>query len=245
MELNALDSGLLQAPRHIAIIMDGNGRWARKRGLPRTVGHRYGADAVQRTVEAAAEMKLQYLTLFAFSSENWQRPKDEVTELMGLLKKYLKKELQGLIDNNIRFRVIGDKDRFANDIVTLIEQTEEQTKANTGLNFNVALGYGARQEMINAARVLANEVKLGIRSIESIDGETFSSNLLTTGIPDPDMIIRTSGEQRLSNFMLWQAAYAELYFIDKFWPDFGKQDLMAAVEEFKQRERRYGVKVCS
>jgi undecaprenyl diphosphate synthase len=232
-------------PRHVAIIMDGNGRWAAARGLPRAQGHRRGADAVRRTVEAAAELGIEYLTLFGFSSENWNRPAEEVSDLMGLLRRYLQSEIAELHKEGVRLRVIGDRRRLAPDIVRLIEDAEARTAGNTRINVTVALSYGGRQEIAAAARQLAADVAEGRLSAEGIDEQAFSTRLLTYGLPDPDLLIRTSGEQRISNFLLWQCAYSELVFSSTYWPDFGKDDLEAALRDFQNRERRYGSAVSS
>lgn len=232
-------------PRHVAIIMDGNGRWAAERGLPRTQGHRRGAEAVRRAVEAAVELGIEYLTLFGFSSENWNRPASEVTDLMGLLRRYLQSEIAELHREGVRLRVIGDRRRLAADIVRLIEDAEARTAGNTRINLTVALSYGGRQEIAAAAQRLAAEVAEGRLSAEEIDEQAFSTRLLTYGLPDPDLLIRTSGEQRISNFLLWQCAYSELVFSDTYWPDFGKDDLEAALRDFQNRERRYGSAVSS
>jgi len=220
--------------------MDGNGRWARGRGLPRAEGHRRGAEAVRRTVRGAAELGIRYLTLYGFSSENWKRPIAEVDDLMGLLRLYLRSEIADLHKNNVQIRVIGDRARLAPDIVALIEQAEQQIRDNTRLTLTVALSYGGRDEITRAARRLAEEVAAGRLAPADIDEETFAARLATTGIPDPDVIIRTSGEQRISNFLLWQSAYSELVFVDTLWPDFDRSALERAIEEFHLRERRYG-----
>ena len=227
-------------PRHIAIIMDGNGRWARARGLPRIAGHRGGAEAVRRTVAAAGELGIPYLTLFGFSSENWKRPADEVDDLMGLLRHYLRGEVAELHRNNVRVRVIGDRDRLAPDIVSLIDNTESLTAGNTGLKLSVALSYGGRAEIAGAARRIAEAALAGRLNPGQVDEAVFARYLLTADMPDPDLVIRTSGEQRLSNFLLWQTAYSEFVFIDTLWPDFTKTDLERALCEFHGRERRYG-----
>jgi undecaprenyl diphosphate synthase len=227
-------------PAHVAIIMDGNGRWARARGLPRVAGHKRGADAVRRTIRAAAEIGIRYLTLFGFSSENWKRPADEVNDLMGLLRHYLRAELAELHQNGVRIRVIGDRSRLAPDIVSLIENAETTTAANSGLTLIVALSYGARAEIAMAVRSLARRLAAGEIAPSDIDEDAVAASLWTQAIPDPDLIIRSSGEKRLSNFLLWQSAYSELVFVDTLWPDFGKDDLVAAIHEFHRRERRYG-----
>ncbi|RAU22565.1 di-trans,poly-cis-decaprenylcistransferase [Paramagnetospirillum kuznetsovii] len=227
-------------PAHIAIIMDGNGRWAKARGLPRTAGHKRGAESVRRTVEAAREMGVSYLTLYGFSSENWKRPAGEVTDLMGLLRLYLRNEVNHLHKNGIRLKVIGDRERLGPDIVRLIEDAEAKTAANSALTLVLALSYGGRQEMVEAARRVAADVAAGRLSPDAIDEDVVGSRLFTAGIPDPDLIIRTSGEKRISNFLLWQGAYAELVFIETLWPEFGRAELESAIQEFHGRDRRYG-----
>lgn len=230
-------------PAHVAIIMDGNGRWARARGLPRAVGHQRGAEAVRRTVRGAGELGISYLTLFGFSSENWKRSPTEIDDLMGLLRYYLRSEITELDKNGVRLRVIGDSERLAADIVHLIQDAENRTRNNRRLNLTMALSYGGRSEIALAARRIAQAVAAGRLTIDDIDEATFARHLLTVGIPDPDLIIRTSGEQRVSNFLLWQSAYAELVFLDRLWPDFSKEDLENAVDEFNRRDRRYGAAV--
>jgi undecaprenyl diphosphate synthase len=227
-------------PNHVAIIMDGNGRWAKARGLPRVAGHRRGADAVRRVVRGAGELGIPVLTLFAFSTENWTRPADEVNDLMGLLRHYLRNELDELHRNGARLRVIGNRDGLASDIVRDISDAEDLTRANSRIDVNICINYGARAEILQAIRSLARQVEAGELSSDRIDEDRFESALLTSGVPDPDLLIRTSGEQRISNFMLWQCAYAELVFVDTLWPDFGKEHLEQAVAEFRRRERRYG-----
>jgi len=227
-------------PTHVAIIMDGNGRWARARALPRTAGHRRGAEAVRKTVRGAAELGVGYLTLYGFSSENWKRPASEVDDLMTLLRFYLRSEIAELHKNGVKLKVIGERQRLAPDIVSLIEQAEAQTAANTRLVLTVALSYGGRTEIVVAARRLAEEVAAGRLDPADIDDRAFEQHLTTSGVPDPDLIIRTSGEQRLSNFLLWQSAYSELIFVDTLWPDFDKEELQRTIQEFHRRERRYG-----
>jgi undecaprenyl diphosphate synthase len=222
--------------------MDGNGRWARAHGMPRTLGHRQGAEAVRRTIEAAGEAGISYLTLFGFSSENWQRPADEVRDLMGLLRRYLRSELAEIRKNGIRLRFVGDLTRLPPDIVATIREAEDLTDAGSGLNLTIALSYGGRQEIVSAARRLAERAAAGEIDPAAIDEQLFERELLTLGLPDPDLMIRTSGEQRISNFLLWQSAYSELVFVDKYWPDFGKEDLEAAIEEYARRDRRYGAR---
>ncbi|NQV44733.1 MAG: isoprenyl transferase [Rhodospirillales bacterium] len=227
-------------PVHVAIIMDGNGRWARARGLPRIEGHRRSAEAVRRTIRAAAEAGISYLTLFGFSSENWKRPLEEISDLMGLLRYYLGKEVAELHKNGVRFKVIGDRSRLDPDIVTMIVDAERHTANNTGLTFILALSYGARAELVSAVRSLASDVQQGTLSLDDIDEETVSQHLFTKDIPDPDLLIRTSGERRISNFLLWQLAYAEFVFMDVLWPDFDASHLQDAVADFCSRERRFG-----
>jgi len=232
-------------PAHVAIIMDGNGRWATSRGLPRIAGHRRGAEAVRRTVTAAGELGISYLTLFGFSSENWKRPLAEIDDLMGLLRHYLRGEIAELHRNNVRLRIIGQRARLAPDIVTLIEKSESLTRDNSGLNLTVALSYGGRAEIAAAARAIAARAAAGTLRVDEIDEACVTEHLLTAGIPDPDLVIRTSGEQRISNFLLWQAAYAEFIFTDALWPDFARSDLEKALQDFHGRDRRYGASVGS
>jgi len=229
-------------PLHVGIIMDGNGRWATARGLPRSLGHKAGAEAARRVIEAAARAGVGWLTLFAFSSENWQRPPDEVRDLTGLMRLYLKSEVGTLVREGVRLRVIGDRERFGPDTVRAITAAEAATAAGTRLNLNVALSYGARAEILAAAREAARRAAAGLLDPESLDEATFGRMLATAGMPDPDLIIRTSGEQRLSNFLLWQAAYAEFVFQDVLWPDYGPAHFGAAMEEYARRERRYGAR---
>jgi len=227
-------------PVHVAIIMDGNGRWAAGRGLPRTEGHRRGAESVRAVIKAASCAGIGYLTLFGFSSENWKRPSGEVMDLMGLLRLYLRKELAELHKQGVRFRVIGDRSRLAQDIQDLIETAENRTRDNVGLNFVLALSYGGRAEIVDTARALAEKVKNGDLDPADIDEQLFASSLETADIPDPDLLIRTSGEQRISNFLLWQTAYTEFVFTDTLWPDFRADEFEAALSVFRARERRYG-----
>ena len=223
-------------PRHIAIIMDGNGRWAAARHLPRVEGHRAGIDAVRDTVETSARMGIPVLTLYAFSVENWKRPDTEVSALMGLLKHYLRAELKSLLRNNIRFKVIGQPDRLSRDIREELQSAEARTAANTGMQFNIALSYGGRAEIVDAARRAIRERV----EADALDEATFASFLYTAGQPDPDLLIRTSGELRVSNFLLWQIAYAEIWVTEELWPDFRARHLLEAVLEFQKRDRRYG-----
>jgi undecaprenyl diphosphate synthase len=227
-------------PRHVAIIMDGNGRWAQARGLPRVAGHRQGADAVRRTLIAAGELGIPYLTLFGFSSENWKRPRDEVDSLMGLLRHYLRSEIAELHRNGVRLRVIGELGRLAADIATMIRNAEAVTRDNDRMNLTIALSYGGRAEIVAAARAIAAEVMEGRLALERIDEAAVGRHLFTSELPEPDLLIRTSGEQRISNFLLWQCAYAELVFTKTLWPDFGRTDLEQAVADYGGRERRYG-----
>jgi len=232
-------------PGHIAIIMDGNGRWAKARGLPKIAGHRRGAEAARRAVIAAAELGVPYLTLFGFSSENWKRPSSEIQDLMGLLRYYLRGEIAELHRNGVRLKVIGDFSKLDPDIITLIEHAEAITRDNNRITLTMALSYGGRAEIIAAVRAIAQQVTSGNLAAETIDDERFARHLFTAELPDPDLLIRTSGEQRLSNFLLWQAAYAELVFTKTLWPDFSKGDLQQAIDEFCGRERRYGASVGS
>lgn len=227
-------------PTHVAIIMDGNGRWAAAHGKARSAGHRAGAEAVRRSVEAAAELDVKYLTLFSFSSENWKRPASEIADLMGLLRLYLNREIESMSEKGVRLKVIGDRQRLAADIVKTIEDAERRTAGNTRLTLVLAISYGGRDEITSAARSLAVDVAEGRLKPADIDERIFENALFTKDIPDPDLLIRTSGEQRISNFLLWQLAYAEFVFIDKHWPDFGADDMAAAIKEFGRRERRFG-----
>jgi len=229
-------------PRHVAIIMDGNGRWAAAKGLPRVAGHRAGVQAVRRAIETAAELGVQWLTLYAFSSENWRRPLSEVMDLTGLLRHFLKSEIAELKAEGVRLRFIGDRARFERDIQFDLGAAERDTAGNTRLNLVIALSYGARAEIASAARAVAEAVRAGTLDPAEIDEARFEAFLSTQGIPDPDLIIRTSGEQRLSNFLLWQCAYAELVFLDVLWPDFGPAQFADALAEFARRERRFGAR---
>lgn len=227
-------------PIHVAIIMDGNGRWAKARRLPRVAGHRKGAESVRTAVQSCVDLGISYLTLYGFSLENWKRPEKEIIDLMGLLRLYLREEVDELDEEGVRLRFIGDRQKLAPDIVALIEESEARTRYNTALNLTIALSYGGRQEIACAARRLARDVASGKVDAESIDDLVLTRYLFTAEIPDPDLVIRTSGEQRMSNFLLWQSAYAELVFTDTLWPDFGRDDLEDAIQEFQGRERRYG-----
>jgi undecaprenyl diphosphate synthase len=243
-ELRAGDAvnGGTVCPTHVAIIMDGNGRWAASRHLPKIAGHREGARAVRRAIRAAIESGVSWLTIYAFSSENWRRPQGEVRDLTGLLRQYLKSEIAELKSNGVRLRFIGDRTRFDADIQGDLTCAERDTAANATLNLTVALSYGARAEIVTAVRAVAEAVRDGKLDAARIDEAAFAGALATTGIPDPDLIIRTSGEQRLSNFLLWQAAYAELVFLDVLWPDFGPDHFAAALSEYARRERRFGAR---
>jgi len=227
-------------PEHIAIIMDGNGRWAKARGLPRSAGHRAGVEALQRTVRAVGDRGIGWLTVYAFSSENWSRPKTEVKDLMGLLKLFIRRDLAELHRNGVRVRVIGERTGLQADIADLLREAETLTALNRGMTLVIAFNYGSRDEIVRAARVAAEAVRRGEMTPGEITEALLASHLDTAGIPDPDLVIRTSGEQRLSNFLLWQAAYAELVFTPRYWPDFGPDDLDAALETFDARERRFG-----
>jgi undecaprenyl diphosphate synthase len=231
---------LARIPEHVAIIMDGNGRWAQQRGLPRTMGHRKGVEAVREAVRTARGVGISFLTLFAFSSENWSRPEPEVTDLMGLLKAFIRRDLAELHSENVRIRVIGSRENLRGDILPLLIEAEETTRLNTGLTLVIAFNYGARDEIARAARKLAARVMAGDIAIGQIDAVALDRELDTSGIPDPDLVIRTSGEQRMSNFLLWQAAYAELVFVPEFWPDFTGDVFHAALETYGRRDRRFG-----
>jgi undecaprenyl diphosphate synthase len=227
-------------PRHVAIIMDGNGRWAKARGLPRNLGHRQGVDTVRDIVRASRDFGIEYLTLYAFSTENWKRPAAEVAGLMDLLRLFIRRELDELHRNGVRIRMIGDRSRLAADIVPMIEEAEARTQDNQRLTLVLALSYGGQDEIVRATQRIAAAVAAGQIKPEQIDRALIEQNLYTAGIPDPDLVIRTSGEQRLSNFLIWQAAYSEIVFVEKLWPDFGADDLKAAIAEFHGRERRFG-----
>jgi undecaprenyl diphosphate synthase len=229
-------------PRHVAIIMDGNGRWAASRHLPRVAGHREGARALRRTIEAAMRHGVAWLTIYAFSSENWRRPAGEVLDLTGLLRQYLRTEIAELAANGVRMRFIGDRDRFDAGIQKDLAQAERETVGNVKLNLTVALSYGSRAEILAAARGMLDAVEAGQLDPAALTEDVFARFLSTDGMPDPDLIIRTSGEQRLSNFLLWQAAYAELVFLDVLWPDFDANHFAAALADFARRERRFGVR---
>jgi undecaprenyl diphosphate synthase len=228
------------APRHVAIIMDGNGRWAAERGLPRGEGHRRGVEALRRTVRACGDLGIGYLTIFSFSSENWTRPAKEISDLMGLLRRFIRHDLADLHASNVRVRVIGERQGLDPEIGRLLEEAEELTVANTGLTLIVAFNYGGRQEIARAARHVAEEVAAGRLQPHAITAEVLGRFFDAPEVPDPDLLIRTSGEQRLSNFLLWQAAYSELVFLPIYWPDFDRQALERAIDEYRRRERRFG-----
>ncbi|OJU02899.1 MAG: di-trans,poly-cis-decaprenylcistransferase [Rhizobium sp. 63-7] len=234
------DHHLSAVPEHVAIIMDGNGRWAKKRGLPRTMGHRKGVESVRDIVRAAGDVHVKYLTLFAFSSENWRRPESEITDLMGLLRTFIRRDLADLHRENVRIRIIGDRENLRGDLLPLLLEAEETTRANTALTLVIAFNYGSRDEIARVAARLAADVAAGRMRPEDIDAEAINARLDTAGIPDPDLIIRTSGEERLSNFLLWQAAYSELMFVPEYWPDFNRDLFFKALEKYAARDRRFG-----
>jgi undecaprenyl diphosphate synthase len=228
------------APRHVAIIMDGNGRWAAARGLPRVEGHRRGVEALRRTVRAAGELGVRILTIFSFSAENWARPPTEISELMGLLRRFIRHDLAELHRSGVRVRIIGEREGLAPDILRLLEEAEQLTRENEKLVLVVAFNYGARQELARAARRIAEAVQKGVLRSQEVTAESLANFLDAPDLPDPDLIIRTSGEQRLSNFLLWQAAYSELIFLPIYWPDFDRAALEKALAEYRSRERRFG-----
>lgn len=235
-----VDLSNLKIPNHVAIILDGNGRWAKKRLMPRNYGHMQGAKTVEQICEDADSIGIKYLTVYAFSTENWNRSQDEVDALMKLLRNYLKDCIKRADNNNMRVRVIGEKSRLNDDIRSKIEELEECSKNNTGLNFTIALNYGSRDEIARAVKKMAKDVEDGKIGSDDVDESLISEYLDTKGIPDPDLLIRTSGEERLSNFLLWQLAYTEFYFTDVLWPDFNKNELVKAVEKYSSRDRRFG-----
>ena len=228
------------APRHVAIIMDGNGRWAKERNLPRAMGHRQGVEAVRRAVRASIDIGIEYLTVYSFSSENWSRPLEEINDLMGLMKRFIRRDLAELHQAGVKIRVIGERTNVDPDLMTLIDEAVELTRENTKLTLVIAFNYGARGEIAKAARALAERVKAGQLEPEGITPEALGAALDTRGIPDPDLLIRTSGEMRLSNFLLWQTAYTEFVFLDTYWPDFDRATLEAAISQYRARERRFG-----
>jgi undecaprenyl diphosphate synthase len=225
---------------HVAIIMDGNGRWAAERGLPRAEGHRQGVESVRRTVQAAMELGVTHLTLFSFSSENWSRPRQEINDLFGLLRRFVRRDLAELHKNGVKIRVIGARTGLEDDILRMLDDAIELTKDNTALNLTIAFNYGSRDEIARAAQRIAEDVEAGVLAATEITPERFTTYLDTADLPDPDLLIRTSGELRLSNFLLWQLAYAEFVFVDAYWPDFSKEILEAAIAEYQRRSRRFG-----
>ncbi len=230
----------LKIPQSVAIIMDGNGRWAKKRHMPRTYGHKVGADVLEQILEDADNIGIKYLTVYAFSTENWARPLEEVKVIMNLFRDYLNNSVDKCNKNNVRCKIIGERSRLAPDIVEAIINLEEKTKQNTGITFVIAINYGSRDEIIRSAKKIAIDAKEGKINPDDITEESFSSFLDTKDIPDPDLLIRTSGEERLSNFLMWQLAYTEFYFTDVAWPDFNKEELLKAIEKYSNRDRRYG-----
>jgi len=231
-------------PRHIAIIMDGNGRWAKEKGLPRAFGHREGAKRVREIVKYASDLGIEVVTLFAFSAENWSRPKKEIDIIMRLLDHFLERQVKELDENNARLKIIGRDDVLPSYLRKKIKSAEKKTSGNTGTLMVLALNYGARQEIVDAVKSFASSVLAGKTTIEELDTEAFNRYLYTAGLPDPDLLIRTSGEMRISNFLLWQLSYAELYFPKKYWPDFKQKDLEEAIQEYQKRERRFGKLKC-
>jgi undecaprenyl diphosphate synthase len=240
MSQNPIPISAFAMPRHVAIIMDGNGRWASARGLPRGEGHRRGVEALRKTVRAAGEMGIRFLTIFSFSAENWSRPPSEIRDLMGLLRRFIRNDMAELHQNGVKVRVIGERGDLDPDIRRMLEEAEELTKDNTGLTLVVAFNYGARQEIARAAARIAAMIKDGSLDPSAIIADLVGQNLDAPDLPDPDLIIRTSGEQRLSNFLLWQAAYSELVFVPTYWPDFDRAALEGAIAEYHRRERRFG-----
>jgi undecaprenyl diphosphate synthase len=240
--MDKLDWSPADAPsaRHIAIIMDGNGRWAAERGLPRAEGHRQGVEAVRRTVRASIELGITHLTLFSFSSENWSRPEQEIHDLFGLLRRFIRRDLADLHKNGVRIRVIGTRAGLQADVLRLMDDAVALTKDNTALNLTIAFNYGARDEIARAARRIAEDVASGALVPDQVTIECLGEHLDTASLPDPDLLIRTSGELRLSNFLLWQLAYAEFVFVDTYWPDFSRETLEAALAEYQRRSRRFG-----
>ena len=240
VEKLAWDASDKPAVRHVAIIMDGNGRWAAERGLPRAEGHRQGVESVRRTVEAGLQLGISHLTLFSFSSENWTRPKQEINDLFGLLRRFVRRDLADLHKHGVKIRVIGTRAGLDADLLRMIDEAVELTKDNETLNLTIAFNYGARDEIARAARRIAEDVSGGVLSASDVTEERFGAYLDTANLPDPDLLIRTSGELRLSNFLLWQLAYAEFVFVDTYWPDFTRDQLEAAIAEYHRRSRRFG-----
>lgn len=237
---NSASSAPLQVPEHVAIIMDGNGRWANQRGLPRSAGHRAGAESVRRAVETCKRLKIKYLTLYAFSSENWKRPESEINALMSLLHRFLKDKTKEMIKQNVRLRTIGRIDMLPPETQEQLAKAMKATENNNELTVTLALSYGSREEIVDAAKAIALDVKAGKISADDITNDLFKKYLYAPDQPDPDLLIRTSGELRLSNFLLWQLSYAEIFVLDKFWPDFGEEDMLAAVRDYTRRNRRFG-----
>jgi len=237
MTLSSNDNAI---PKHIAIIMDGNGRWAEKRGLPRTAGHKRGVETVREIVRAAGDLGVEYLTLYSFSSENWSRPEAEIIELFALLRMFIRRDLADLHKNNVRVKIIGSRERIPQDVLSLIDEAMALTAGNTGQTLVVAFNYGSRHEIVSAVKQIADDVKSGKQTIDDISSELISNTLYTADIPDPDLLIRTSGEVRLSNFLLWQVAYSEMIFAERLWPDFKKEDLVEAIEIYQSRTRKFG-----
>ena len=237
-KINEIDMSRL--PQHIGIIMDGNGRWAKKRGLPRSAGHSAGADSLKKIITEANNLGVKYITVYAFSTENWKRPKEEVDYLMSLLLDYLRNAEKTLSGENVVIRVIGSRKGLSEEICRQIIKTENFTKNNTGIVMNIALNYGGREEIVNAVKNICKDVKDGRQNVDDIDDEVFSSYLYTENQPDVDLLIRTSGEQRLSNYLCWQLAYTEFYFTDIYWPDFDREELIKAFEKYNKTERRFG-----
>lgn len=233
-----LETGSL--PAHVAVICDGNGRWAKQRGLPRLEGHRRGVEALRKTIRRAADLGIRYLSIYAFSSENWRRPMQEVADLMGLLKLFIRRDLNNLHERNVRIKVIGERAGLSEDICAQLDRTEDLTRDNTGMTLLIAFNYGGRQEVLAAVKTLAGEVATGKLKVEDIDLAAIERNLYTAGCPDPDIVIRTSGEQRISNFLTWQTVYSELLFLPDYWPDFDEEALNMVLAEFSRRERRFG-----
>jgi undecaprenyl diphosphate synthase len=236
----ALGATPLRVPQHLAVTMDGNGRWAQARGKPRTEGHRAGIAALRRLVEYCIRYEVAYVTVFSFSSENWSRPAEEVNFIFGLLKRFVLSDLESLIENNVRVRISGSREGLDKNILQLIDKAEKDTEANTGLTLIVAFNYGGKAELVNATRKLATAVRDGLMEVEDITEASISEALYLSDIPEPEVVLRTSGEQRFSNFLLWQAAYSELIFIDEYWPDFNEESFLRVLEEFGRRERRFG-----
>lgn len=240
MAFSSFSLDFSKLPQHVAIIMDGNGRWAKKHGFPRFYGHQKGAETAKKVIEKTYELKIPYLTLFAFSKENWKRPKEEVEAILELFKIYLTKEKHSLIEKGICLKIIGDREDFSQDLVELIEEIEEETKNNSELTLCLALSYGGRAEILKAVKDISTKVKQGLLDPENIDEKVFREHLYTKDIPDPDLLIRTSGEERISNFLLFQIAYTELYFTPVYWPEFTEEEYLKALWSYQQRERRFG-----